>query len=93
MRSIFKRPPTEATVCLNRLEETGLQAWIITPNVGYTVIESDVQKIELYAGARYFWIEVDATFGWRYLHYDIGSDTALKELNLNGPFAGVIFRW
>ena len=151
---------------LANLRETGLQAWIITPNVGYTVVDSEVQKIELYAGARYFWIEVDATieidpispgdppirskesptisswdgivgvrglyyldekwyipysvnvgagdsdltwsaqagfaykfskldasFGWRYLHYDVGSDTALKELNLNGPYAGVIFRW
>ena len=151
---------------LASIEETGLQAWIVTPNIGYTVVQDDVQKIELYAGARYFWIEVDATvqidpispgdppvrlkelptlsswdgivgvrglyylsekwyvpysvnvgtgdsdltwsaeggfgyrfskldaaFGWRYLHYDIGSDTAMKELNLNGPFAGIIFRW
>jgi hypothetical protein len=151
---------------LASIEEVGLQAWIITPNVGYTVLQDDQQKIELYAGARYFWIEVDATieidpilpgklngspkesgtisswdgilgarglyhlsekweilysvnagagdsdltwgaqagfgykyskleaaFGWRYLNYDIGSDTAVKELNLNGPFVGAIFRW
>jgi hypothetical protein len=151
---------------LANLSETGLKAWIITPNIGYTILQNDRQKIELYAGARYFWIEVEATieidpispgdppisarlsptisswdgivgarglyyltdkwyipysvnvgagdsdltwsaqtgfgykfskldaaFGWRYLHYDIGSDTILKELNLNGPFVGVILRW
>jgi hypothetical protein len=151
---------------LASIREVGLQAWIVTPNVGYTVLQNDKQKIELYAGARYFWIEVDATieidpllpgnpvgslkksptksswdgilgarglyhlsdkwdiiysvnagagdsdltwgaqagfgykyskldavFGWRYLNYDIGSDTAIKELNLNGPFVGAIFRW
>ena len=151
---------------LARVTEAGLKAWIVTPNVGYTMLQNDKQKIELYAGARYFWLEVDTTieidpigpgepassrkesdtisswdgvlgarglyylsdkwdvlysvnggagdsdmtwgaqagfsykyskldaaFGWRYLNYDIGDDTLLKELNLNGPFVGVIFRW
>ncbi len=151
---------------LARVSEVGLQAWIVTPNIGYTVLQNDHQKIELYAGARYFWIEVDASieldpihpgepvrsrkesptksnwdgilgargryhlsekwdvlysvnagagdsdltwnakagfgykfskldavFGWRYLDYNIGDDTLLKGLTVNGPFAGVIFRW
>ena len=151
---------------LASVSEVGLQAWIVTPNVGYTVLQNNQQKIELYAGARYFWIEVDATieldpigpgepvrsrkesptksnwdgvlgarglyhlsekwdvlysvnagagdsdltwnakagfshkfskldavFGWRYLDYNIGDDTLLKGLTVNGPFAGVIFRW
>jgi hypothetical protein len=151
---------------LASVSEVGLQAWIVTPNVGYTVLQNNQQKIELYAGARYFWIEVDASIeldpispgepvrsrkesptnsnwdgilgarglyhlpekwdllysvnagagdsdltwnakagfgykfskldtvvGWRYLDYDIGDDTLLKGLTVNGPFAGVIFRW
>ena len=151
---------------LASVSEVGLQAWIVTPNVGYTVLQNNQQKIELYAGARYFWIEVDATIeldpispgepvrsrkesptksnwdgilgarglyhlsekwdvlysvnagagdsdltwnakagfgykfskldavvGWRYLDYNIGDDTLLKGLTVNGPFAGVIFRW
>ena len=36
---------------------------------------------------------VDALFGWRYMSYDVGSNTAIKEITINGPFAGVMFRW
>lgn len=148
------------------LREAGFSAWIITPNIGYAILNDDRQKIELYAGARYFWIEADATiefdplspgepprsetlspsvsnwdgiagvrglhylsdkwfigysvnagtgesdfawgaqtafgyrytnldamFGWRYLSYDVGSDTVIRELTINGPLAGVIWRW
>ena len=151
---------------LATLREAGFKAWIITPNIGYTILHNDKQKIDLYAGARYFWIDADVTidinpitpgqpsssrkespsvsnwdgivgvrglyylpgkwfipysvnagtgdsdftwsaqagfgykysdlsavFGWRYLGYDVGSDTIIKELTLNGPFAGVIFHW
>jgi hypothetical protein len=146
--------------------EGAIEAWIVTPNIGYTVIDNDQQKIELYAGARYFRIEtdlvfeiepilpgqptvtvdetididswdgiagvrglvylsdkwfipysanagagdsdftwtaqgglgyrfgsLDALFGWRHMYYDVGSDTAIREIKLNGPFAGVMFRW
>jgi hypothetical protein len=159
--SLLSLVPSLAT-----LDEAGFNAWIITPNVGYTVLQNDKQKIDLYAGARYFRIEFDATidvnpitpgqpsssrklsptvsnwdgivgarglyylpgkwfipysvnagtgdsdftwganagfgykyrdlsavFGWRYLTYDVGSDTVIKELTLNGPFAGVLFHW
>ena len=151
---------------LATLDKAGFNAWIITPNVGYTILQNDKQKMDLYAGARYFRIEFDATididpitpgqpsssrklsptvsnwdgivgarglyylpgkwfipysvnvgtgdsdftwganagfgykfsdlsaiFGWRYLTYDVGSDTIIKELTLNGPFAGVVFNW
>jgi hypothetical protein len=149
-----------------QISDTSLQAWIVTPNVGYMLRDNDTQRIELYAGARYFWTEfditidfdpllpglpsgsrtespslsswdgivgvrglyhlpdkwylaysanagagdsdftwsaqggfgyelskVDALFGWRYLDYDVGDDTLLKRLTVNGPFAGVMFRW
>jgi hypothetical protein len=159
--SLFSLVPSLAT-----LDEAGFKAWIITPNIGYTILDNEKQKIDLYAGARYFRIEFDVTididpilpgdpsfsrkesptvsnwdgivgarglydltdkwfipysvnagtgesdftwqaqagfgyrfsdltalFGWRYLTYDVGTDTAIKELTLNGPFAGVIFHW
>ena len=159
--SLFSLVPSLAT-----LDEAGFNAWIITPNVGYTILHDDKQKIDLYAGARYFRIEFDITIvidpitpgepsssrkespsvsqwdgivgargsyhlpgkwfipysvnagtgesdftwgaqagigykysdlsavlGWRYLTYDVGSDNIIKELTLNGPFAGVIFHW
>ena len=149
-----------------RITETSLQSWTVTPNVGYALRRDEQQTIELYLGARYFWIEFDATikfdpllpggphlkrktspslsswdaiagirglyhlsdhwysaysinagtgdsdftwsaqsgfgykfstvdaiFGWRYMEYDIGDDTLLKRLEINGPFAGVVFRW
>ena len=151
---------------LATVRKAGFTAWIITPNVGYTIVDNEKQKIDLYAGARYFRIEFDVTididpvspgepttsqkkspsvsqwdgiagvrgyynlsdkwfvpysvnvgagesdltwggtaglgyrfnelstvFGWRYLSYDVGSDTLLKELTLNGPFAGVVYHW
>ena len=46
--------------------------------------------LEIYAWLPIIQMESD---GWRYLHYDIGSNTALSELNLNGPYVGAIFRW
>jgi hypothetical protein len=159
--SLLSLVPSLAT-----LDEAGFNAWIITPNAGYTIVDNDRQKIDLYAGARYFRIEFDVTididpilpgnpprsqkespsvsqwdgivgargryhlpgkwfipysvnagsgesdftwgayaglgydfsdlsaiFGWRYLDYDVGSDTIIKELTLNGPFAGAVFHW
>ena len=149
-----------------RVTQTALESWTVTPNIGYTLLNEPDRSVELYVGARYFWIEFDATikfdpllpggpqlkrktspglsswdaiagirglyhlsdhwysaysinagagdsdftwgaqagfayklegfdalFGWRYLDYDIGDDTLLKSLTVNGPFAGVIFRW
>jgi hypothetical protein len=151
---------------LARLREAGMQAWVIRPALGYVVHETDKQLVELYAGARYLWVEIDATIdidpilpmdpsrsvkespsesnwdalvgvrgthwlsdkwfipysvnagagdsdftweaqaafahrykgfdavaGWRYLYYDVGSDTTLKALDVNGPFVGAIFHW
>ena len=151
---------------LAELDEAGMQAWVIRPALGYTVHETDKQSVELYAGGRYLWIEIDATIdinplvpgdpskskkespsdsnwdgivgargyyelddkwfipysvnagtgqsdftwevqgalgyrfknldavaGWRYLYYDIGSDTLLKTLDVNGPFVGAMFHW
>lgn len=151
---------------LATLTEGALQAWVVTPNIGYVVLDNDQQKVELYGGARYLWLEAELTFeidpispgepsssmktsrsesawdaivgarglyylpddwfvvysanagagesdltwtaqtglgysfnsldavlGWRYLSYDLGSDTLIKEITFNGPFAGVIFRW
>lgn len=159
--SLFSLVPS-----LARLDEAGFNAWIITPNVGYTILQDDKHKIDLYAGARYFRIEFDVTIdidpitpgepsssrkespsvsqwdgivgargryhlpgkwfipysvnagtgesdltwgaqagigykysdlsavlGWRYLTYDVGSDNIIKELTLNGPFAGAVFHW
>jgi hypothetical protein len=153
--------PDVATV-----RKAGFDAWIITPTLGYTVVSSDRQKLDVFAGGRYFRIKFDVTldidpilpgepsrrqkespsvsqwdgivgargmyrltdkwfipysfnagsgesdftwgvqtglgyqyekldllFGWRYLFYDVGSGNAIKELTLNGPFAGALFRW
>jgi hypothetical protein len=44
------------------LDEAGMQAWVIRPAVGYVVHETDKRLVELYGGARYLWIEIDAKF-------------------------------
>jgi hypothetical protein len=35
----------------------------------------------------------DLSVAWRYLEYDFESGAPLADLNLNGPAAGVTFRW
>ena len=44
---------------LGKLE---VEAWVITPNIGYTVYADDKQHVDLYAGARYIWLEVNLDF-------------------------------
>lgn len=151
---------------LAKLTDAGMQAWVITPAIGYEIFRDDRQSVELYAGGRYIWVESDLEFdldpelpglpsgsrkvspsvsnwdgivgargsyhlndkwyfpysvnagtgesdftwearaaaayrlkhfdavaGWRYLYYDVGSDTVIKELSANGPYAGVVFHW
>jgi hypothetical protein len=36
-----------------------LKSWIVTPSVGYSVIQSDKFKLDILAGARYLWMEAD----------------------------------
>lgn len=157
-------PLSSAVPDLARLDEAGMQAWVIRPALGYTVHEDDKGFVELYAGARYLWIESDLTIdlatilpgsnqrktspsdsnwdaiagvrgshalnadwsipysfnggggdsdstweaqaafayklkhfdavaGWRYLYYDVGSDTLIRKLSVNGPFVGAVFSW
>ena len=45
------------------LDKGGLETWVFSPNIGYMVIDSERQRFELYAGARYFWLEVDVSLG------------------------------
>jgi hypothetical protein len=151
---------------LAKLTDVGMQAWVITPAIGYEIFRDDSHSVELYAGGRYLWIKSDLEFdlnpelpglpsgsrkdsfskgnwdgivgvrgsyhlndkwyfpysvnagtgesdftweakaaaayrlkhfdaiaGWRYLYYDIGSDTLIKELDASGPYAGVVFHW
>jgi len=38
---------------------TGLKTWILQPTAAYTIFETEEYNIDLVAGARYLWIEVD----------------------------------
>ena len=148
------------------LDKGGLELWVATPNIGYMVLDNEEQRFEVYAGARYFQLEVnveleiesplpgkppelvnssnstghwdaiagarglhylsdrwyipysvnvgagdsdftwtawggagyrfnsvDALFGWRYMTYDVGSDSVIEEIDFGGPFVGAMFRW
>jgi hypothetical protein len=35
----------------------------------------------------------DLSVAWRYLEYELNADARIADLNLNGPAAGVTFRW
>lgn len=48
---------------------------------------------EIQTALGYRFDNLDAIVGWRYLDYDLGSDTPLRELTVNGPFIGAIFHW
>lgn len=66
--------------------------WFIPYSVNAGSGESDFNW-GAYAGLGYKFSDLSAIFGWRYLDYDVGSDTIIKELTLNGPFAGAVFHW
>ncbi|MDH3948517.1 MAG: hypothetical protein OEU74_06110 [Gammaproteobacteria bacterium] len=42
-------------------------------------------------GYKFHWGE--AVAAWRYLSYDLPSDSAIADMNFNGPAIGVTFRW
>ena len=66
--------------------------WFLPYSVNAGTGQSDFTW-EAQAALGYRLKHLDAVLGWRYLYYDIGSDTLIKELSANGPFAGVMFHW
>jgi len=42
-------------------------------------------------GYTFHWGEIVAA--WRYLYYDLSSDSVIDEISFSGPEAGVTFRW
>ena len=45
------------------------------------------------AGLGYAFGWGDIVAAWRYLYYDMSSDSVIDEISFNGPEAGVAFRW
>ena len=35
----------------------------------------------------------DIGVAWRYLDYDLKSDSPIRDINFNGPALGAMFRW
>lgn len=44
------------------LDSLGMKSWIIQPIVSYAVYETDIDRFEILAGARYIWIETPLGF-------------------------------
>ncbi len=40
-----------------------LKGWIVTPTVGYSVIDSDRARLDILAGVRYLWLKTELGFG------------------------------
>ncbi|TDI90796.1 MAG: hypothetical protein E2O75_05675 [Chloroflexi bacterium] len=49
------------------LSDLTLEAWIVTPQVRYAAYETDDLRVELLAGARYLWLEVQLDLDFRAL--------------------------
>ena len=46
-----------------------------------------------WGGGGYRFTSLDVLFGWRYMTYDVGSDTTIDEIDISGPFVRAMFRW
>ena len=44
---------------INTHTEVQMKSWIVTPVIGYNVIDCQRGKLDIVAGARYFWTQVD----------------------------------
>ena len=44
-------------------------------------------------GLGYSFNSTDVTAAWRYLDYDMGSQTPIQSISFNGPALGVTFRF
>ena len=155
------RAPLDEGETLRRIE---LEAWIVTPTVGYRLLDSPAHQFEVFAGARYLWLDVGTRIdlsdpnppgsvsdsdgdsvwdaivgfrgryrigerwflpyaldvgtgdsdsviqtnvalayvfdslelvgGWRYENWEFDDDAGtLDSLNVNGPYAGVVWRF
>jgi hypothetical protein len=66
--------------------EVGLKSWIITAGGGYSFMESDATRLDLFAGARYLWMDADLDFaiGPTTLEYSDSGDTLDAVIGLRG---------
>lgn len=48
---------------------------------------------QTYVGLGYKFGWGDVLAAWRYIDYDMKSDSAIEELDFNGPAVAVVFRW
>lgn len=146
-----------------QLDEIELEAWIVSPTVGYTIYQNQDHVVNVFAGARYLWLDlslkvkaripavppsrkldgsnsfwdgivgirgryqfdekwstaysfsggtgdsdstwqatvgtgyrfdaVSAVLGWRYLTWEFDSGSPAKNLTINGPYLGAIYRF
>lgn len=44
---------------INTHTEVQMRSWVVTPVIGYNVIDCQRGKLDIVAGARYFWTQVD----------------------------------
>ena len=65
--------------------------WYLTYYADVGTGDSD-STLQALAGLNYRFKKVDAAFGYRYLNWDIGG-SAIDEITIKGPFAGVKFRF
>jgi hypothetical protein len=53
--------PKQAIDSQRTLHKIVMESWVVTPALGYRVLDSDKLRMDLVAGARYLWLETEVT--------------------------------
>lgn len=83
------REPVQPGVVLNDL---GVEAWIVTPWVSYQVLAYDKLTLEVLAGARYLWIDVDSKLDFSDPNPPGTMSTSISDGSWDG-IVGVRGKW
>lgn len=67
-------------------------SWFVPYYADVGTGQSDL-TYQLFSGVGYQFDRVDAILGWRYTKWKFDDDTMLKDLDLNGPMAGLRYRF
>lgn len=68
------------------------QRWVIPWYLDVGTGDSDL-TFQALAGIGYAFGWGEVTAAWRYLDYDLASDSPVSDLNFNGPLVGASFAW
>lgn len=60
-----------------------LRSWIVTPTVGYALLDSEQSRVEIFGGARYLWLKASAEI-------DVNSDPLFNASDSSGYWDAIV---